>query len=90
MELKQLGNAEVMVPEIGLGIWHYRGGVELLRRGIELGMLRPTYGSFQISVWRSGRKGRVQRASGANCLASGALPCPYNTGVALVAGNAVG
>ena len=37
MELKQLGNTGVMVPEIGLGTWKYRGGVEPLRRGIELG-----------------------------------------------------
>ena len=37
MELKQLGNTDVMVPEIGLGVWKYRGGVEPLRRGIELG-----------------------------------------------------
>ena len=36
-ELKQLGNTGVMVPEIGLGTWKYRGGVEPLRRGIELG-----------------------------------------------------
>ncbi len=37
MELKPLGNTEVMVPEIGLGAWKYRGGVEPLHRGIELG-----------------------------------------------------
>ena len=37
MELKQLGNTGVMVPEIGLGVWKYRGGVEPLRKGIELG-----------------------------------------------------
>lgn len=37
MELKQLGNTGVMVPELGLGTWKYRGGVEPLRRGIELG-----------------------------------------------------
>src|SRR6266571_7308884 len=37
MELQQLGNTGVMVPEIGLGTWKYRGGVEPLRRGIELG-----------------------------------------------------
>jgi diketogulonate reductase-like aldo/keto reductase len=37
MELKELGNTGVMVPEIGLGTWRYRGGVEPLRRGIELG-----------------------------------------------------
>ena len=34
---KQLGDTEVMLPEIGLGTWKYRGGVEPLRRGIELG-----------------------------------------------------
>ncbi|MBM4256261.1 MAG: aldo/keto reductase [Deltaproteobacteria bacterium] len=37
MELKQLGNTKVQVPEIGLGVWKYRGGVEPLRRGVELG-----------------------------------------------------
>ena len=37
MELKELGNTGVMIPEIGLGTWRYRGGVEPLRRGIELG-----------------------------------------------------
>ena len=28
--LKQLGNTGVMLPEIGLGTWKYRGGVEPL------------------------------------------------------------
>src|SRR5215470_4689044 len=37
MELQPFGNTGVMVPEIGLGTWKYRGGVEPLRRGIELG-----------------------------------------------------
>lgn len=37
MELKQLGETGTMVPEIGLGVWRYRGGVEPLRRGIEQG-----------------------------------------------------
>ncbi|HXG19047.1 MAG TPA: aldo/keto reductase [Methylomirabilota bacterium] len=37
MELKPLGNSSVMIPEIGLGVWRYSGGVEPLRRGIELG-----------------------------------------------------
>jgi hypothetical protein len=37
IELKQLGNTGVMVPEIGLGTWKYRGGVEPLRHGMELG-----------------------------------------------------
>lgn len=37
MELKPLGDTNVMIPEIGLGVWKYRGGVEPLRRGVELG-----------------------------------------------------
>ena len=37
MERKQLGHTEVMVPEIGLGVWKYRGGVEPLRHGVSLG-----------------------------------------------------
>ena len=37
METKRLGNTDVMVPEIGLGVWKYKGGVEPLRKGIELG-----------------------------------------------------
>jgi diketogulonate reductase-like aldo/keto reductase len=37
MELKPLGNTGVTVAEIGLGTWNYRGGVDPLRKGIELG-----------------------------------------------------
>lgn len=37
MELKQLGNTSVRIPEIGLGVFRYSGGAEPLRRGIELG-----------------------------------------------------
>lgn len=37
MENKRLGNTEVMIPEVGLGVWRYRGGVEPLRAGVELG-----------------------------------------------------
>ncbi|MGH7847736.1 MAG: aldo/keto reductase [Candidatus Binatia bacterium] len=37
METKQLGATGVQIPEIGLGAWQYRGGVEPLRKGIELG-----------------------------------------------------
>ena len=37
MELKSLGSTGVMIPEIGLGVWRYSGGVEPLRHGIELG-----------------------------------------------------
>src|SRR5918999_4683717 len=37
VQQKSLGNTGMMIPEIGLGVWKYRGGVEPLRRGIELG-----------------------------------------------------
>jgi diketogulonate reductase-like aldo/keto reductase len=37
MELKELGKTGVMIPEIGLGTWRYRGGIEPLKKGIELG-----------------------------------------------------
>ena len=37
MELKPLGSTGVMVPEVGLGVWKYSGGVEPLRRAVELG-----------------------------------------------------
>lgn len=37
MNYKDFGRTEIMVPEIGLGTWKYRGGVEPLRRGIALG-----------------------------------------------------
>ena len=38
MELKELGDTGVMIPEIGLGTWRYKGGVEPLSKGIELGV----------------------------------------------------
>ncbi len=37
METRQLGATGVKVPEIGIGVWRYSGGVEPLRRAIELG-----------------------------------------------------
>jgi diketogulonate reductase-like aldo/keto reductase len=37
IEKKELGKTGVMVPEIGQGTWRYRGGVEPLQKGIELG-----------------------------------------------------
>jgi diketogulonate reductase-like aldo/keto reductase len=37
MEQIALGNTGLMIPEIGTGVWQYRGGVEPLRRGVELG-----------------------------------------------------
>ena len=37
MQRKRLGQTDAMVPEIGLGVWKYRGGIEPLHRGLELG-----------------------------------------------------
>lgn len=37
MELKELGATGIMIPEIGLGTWRYRGGTEPLRAGIDHG-----------------------------------------------------
>ncbi len=37
MELKQLGDTDVMLPEIGLGFWKYDGGAAPIRKAIELG-----------------------------------------------------
>ena len=37
MDLKELGKTGIMVPEIGLGTWKYRGGVEPLEAGIGQG-----------------------------------------------------
>lgn len=37
MERKPLGHTEVTVPEVGVGTWKYRGGVEPLQRAIDLG-----------------------------------------------------
>jgi diketogulonate reductase-like aldo/keto reductase len=37
MNLKELGMTGVQLPEIGLGAWQYRGGVEPIRKAIVLG-----------------------------------------------------
>lgn len=37
VNLKQLGDTGVLVPELAMGTWQYRGGVQPLRAGIELG-----------------------------------------------------
>ena len=36
MDLKELGKTGVLLPEIGLGTWQYRGGVEPIRKAIDL------------------------------------------------------
>src|ERR1700679_1555727 len=38
MKSKQLGNSRVEVSELGLDTWQYRGGIEPLLAGIELGV----------------------------------------------------
>ena len=37
MELKPLGGTGVMVPEIGLGTWQYRGDPQVVHKALELG-----------------------------------------------------
>lgn len=37
MQYKKLANTNFRVPEIGLGTWEYRGGVEPLQKGLSLG-----------------------------------------------------
>ncbi len=37
MEQKPLGNTGTLIPEIGVGVWRYGGGVDPLRHAIDLG-----------------------------------------------------
>lgn len=37
MEQRQLGNTTALIPEIGVGVWRYGGGVDPLRAAIKLG-----------------------------------------------------
>ena len=37
MNHKTLGDTDLLIPEIGLGTWNYKGGVEPVKKGIELG-----------------------------------------------------
>jgi len=36
MEHRRLGSTDAMLPEIGLGTWAYRGGVEPIRKAVDL------------------------------------------------------
>jgi diketogulonate reductase-like aldo/keto reductase len=37
MKYKQFAQTEIQIPEIGLGTWHYNGGVGPLKAGVDLG-----------------------------------------------------
>ena len=37
MQYKKLADTNIKIPEIGLGTWEYRGGVEPLQKGLSLG-----------------------------------------------------
>jgi len=37
MDYKELGHTGIRLPEVGLGTWEYQGGVEPLRKGVDLG-----------------------------------------------------
>jgi diketogulonate reductase-like aldo/keto reductase len=59
VETKELGGTGVMVPEVGLGLWKYRGGVEPLRKGVELGAVlidtAENYGTEDVVPQAVGR-----------------------------------
>ncbi|MGC2529550.1 MAG: aldo/keto reductase [Candidatus Acidiferrum sp.] len=52
MDYKELGKSGQLLPEIGLGTWRYGGGIEPLRKGIELGAFfidtAESYGSEEV------------------------------------------
>ncbi|MGH7916862.1 MAG: aldo/keto reductase, partial [Candidatus Binataceae bacterium] len=64
MESRELGRTGAQIPEIGIGVWRYTGGVEPLRRGIELGAFlidtAEIYGTEDVvSKAVEGIRGRV-------------------------------
>jgi diketogulonate reductase-like aldo/keto reductase len=52
MEFKELGKTGIRVPEIGVGVWRYSGGVEPLRAGIAMGAVlidtAEVYGTEEV------------------------------------------
>jgi diketogulonate reductase-like aldo/keto reductase len=52
MNQKELGKTGVLLPEIGLGTWQYRGGVEPIKRAVSLGSslvdTAESYGTEEI------------------------------------------
>jgi len=75
---KKFAATGLMIPEIGLGTWQYRGGVDPLRRGIELGACfvdtAEAYGTEEI-VGEAIRGGRDRVF-----LATKALPRHFRRG----------
>jgi len=60
MNYKKLGNTDLKIPEIGLGTWNYRGGVEPLIKGIDLGanLIDTAEGYYTEDVVGDAVKGR--------------------------------
>jgi len=68
MELKELGKTGVRVPEIGIGVWRYSGGVEPLRAGIAMGAVlidsAEIYGTEEVVAQAiSGMRERIMLAT---------------------------
>src|SRR6267378_6585703 len=75
MDHKELGKTGVFLPEIGFGTWRYAGGVEPLRKGIELGAFfidsAESYGSEPVVC--EAIRGMRERAFIATKVSSGNL-----------------
>lgn len=60
MDNKTLGDTDLKIPEIGLGTWNYNGGVEPLKKGLELGanLIDTAEGYYTEDVVGDAVKGR--------------------------------